>query len=77
MTEGNVARSAELTIIISYLTSAGRNNFFFQKQGLFVDLANFSMQEQTEDNLMVAISRAWYNGSYTMAVKPIKFLELL
>ena len=26
--------------------------------------------------LMVAISRAWYNGSYTMGVKPIKSLEL-
>ena len=25
---------------------------------------------------MVAVSWAWYNGSYTMAVKPIKFLEL-
>ena len=25
---------------------------------------------------MVSISRAWYNGSYTMAAKPIKFLEL-
>ena len=25
---------------------------------------------------MVAISRAWYNGSYTMATKPIKTLEL-
>jgi len=22
------------------------------------------------------ICRAWYNGSYTMATKPIKFLEL-
>ena len=25
---------------------------------------------------MVAISRAWYNGSYTVAAKPIKSLEL-
>ena len=25
---------------------------------------------------MVAISRPWYNGSYTMAAKPIKSLEL-
>ena len=25
---------------------------------------------------MVAISRAWYNGSYTMTAKPIKCLEL-
>ena len=25
---------------------------------------------------MFAISRAWYNGSYTMVAKPIKSLEL-
>ena len=25
---------------------------------------------------MVATSRAWYNGSYTMAAQPIKTLEL-
>ena len=25
---------------------------------------------------MVAIPRAWYNGSYTMTAKPIKSLEL-
>ena len=25
---------------------------------------------------MIAISRPWYNGSYTMASKPIKYLEL-
>ena len=25
---------------------------------------------------MIAISRAWYNGSYTMAAKPIKSLEM-
>ena len=34
------------------------------------------MQEQPADNLMVAISQPWYNGSYTMAAKPIKSLEL-
>ena len=38
--------------------------------------ADFTLQEQLEDNLMVSISRAWYNGSYTMAAKPIKSLEL-
>ena len=38
--------------------------------------ADFALQEQLEDNLMVSISRAWYNGSYTMAAKPIKSLEL-
>ena len=34
-----------------------------------LDLADFILQEQPDDNLMFAISRAWYNGSYTMATK--------
>ena len=41
-----------------------------------LDLTDFAVQEQPEDNLMVAISRAWYNGSYTMVAKPIKSLQL-
>ena len=41
-----------------------------------LDLSDFAFQEQPEDNLMVAISRAWCNASYTMAAKPIKCLEL-
>ena len=45
-------------------------------QEILLDLADFALQEQPENNLMVAISRAWYNGSYTMAAKPIKSLEL-
>ena len=43
---------------------------------MLLDHANFALQEQAEDNLMVAFSWAWYNGSYTMAAKPIKSLEL-
>ena len=43
---------------------------------MLIDLADFALQEQAEDKLMVAISRPWYNGSYTMAAKPIKTLEL-
>ena len=39
-------------------------------------LADFALQKQPEDNLMVAFSWAWYNGSYTIAAKPIKSLEL-
>ena len=42
---------------------------------MLLNLADFVLQEQLEGNLMVAISRAWYNGSYTMAAKPIKSLE--
>ena len=41
-----------------------------------LDRADFVPQEQPEDNLIVAISRAWYNGSYTMDADPIKSLEL-
>ena len=40
---------------------------------MMLDLADFTLQG---DNLMVAIALAWYNGSYAMAAKPIKVLEL-
>ena len=33
-------------------------------QEILLDLADFTLQERPEDNLMVAISQAWYNGSY-------------
>ena len=33
-----------------------------------LDLADFALQEQPEDNLMFAIYLAWYNGSYTMTL---------
>ena len=45
-------------------------------QEILLDFAHFALQEQLEYNLMFAISRAWYNGSYTMAAKPIKSVEL-
>ena len=34
-------------------------------QEILLDLADVALQEQLEDNLIVAISWAWYNGSYT------------
>ena len=53
------------------------NNYFIKNnQEILLDLADFNLQEQPEDNLMVTISRAWYNGPYTMTAKPIKSLEL-
>ena len=54
------------------------NNCFIKKNQeiLLYRLADFTLREQQEDNLMVAFSWAWYNGSYTMAAKPIKSLEL-
>ena len=70
---------SKLAIIILYLTSAsGINNYCFitNSQEILVDLADFTLQERPEGNLMVTIYRAWYNGSYTMVAKPIKSLEL-
>ena len=43
---------------------------------MLIGLADQSLCKTTEAKLMVAISRPWYNGSYTMAAKPIKTLEL-
>ena len=41
-----------------------------------LDLADFALQEQPEENLIIVFTLAWYNGSYTMAAEPIKSLEL-
>ena len=58
----NEARSAELPIIISYPTSARWIIVLLKTiRKYFLDLADFALQEQPEDNLMVAVSRAWYN----------------
>ena len=64
---------------IYHLTSKKRewNNCFIKSnQEMLLDLADFALQEQLQDNLMVTNFRVWYNGSYTMAAKPIKSLEL-
>ena len=68
---------AELAIIISYPTSAsGIIVLLKNNQETLIDLVDFALKEQLEDNLMVSFSRAWFNGSYTMAAKPNKSLEL-
>ena len=46
-------------------------------QQILLDFAHFARLEQPEGNLMDAISRVWYNGSYTIAAKPIKTLEFI
>ena len=51
------------------------NCFIKNNQDILLDLTDFALQEQTEDNLIVAISWAWFNGSYTVA-KPVKYLKL-
>ena len=65
-------------IIISYPTSAsGIIVFIKNNEETLLYLAAFALQEhEPEDNLMVAFSRPWYNGSHTLAAKPIRALEL-
>ena len=46
------------------------NCFVKNNEEILLGLADFNLQDQPEDNLMVAISWAWYDGSYTMAAKP-------
>ena len=41
---------------------------------MLIDLADFA-DFALQDNQKVAISQLWYNGSYTIAAKPIKTLE--
>ena len=60
-------------MILAYPTSVSGMIVLLTTQKLLPDLADFALQEQPEDNSMAAVSRAWYNGLYTMAVKPIKF----
>ena len=65
--------------MVDHLISNKRkwNNCFIKNnKEILVDFADFALQEQLEDNSMVSIFRAWYNGSYTMAAKPIKSLEM-
>ena len=50
------------------------NCFNKNNKETLLHLADFTLQKQAEDNLLVSISEAWYNGSYTMAAKPIKSL---
>ena len=66
----NEARSVELAINISYPICTSviqwKNCFIKNNQEMLLDLTDFVLQEQPEDNLMVANSRAWYNGSCYM-----------
>ena len=56
----NEARSADLAINNSSPRSVSGIIVLLE---LFLDLADFALQEQPEGNLMLTISRAWYNGS--------------
>ena len=74
-------RGAKRRVSYNHLVSNKRewnNSFFFIKnhQQILLDFADFAWLEQPEGNLIDAISRVWYNGSYPIAAKPIKTLEL-
>ena len=72
-------RGAERRVGYNHLISNKRewNNCFIKNhQQILLIFAHFAWLEQPEGNLMVAISRIWYIGSYTIAAKPIKTLEL-
>ena len=72
-------RGAKRRVGYNHLISNKRewNNCFIKNhQQILLNFADFAWLEQPEGNLMVAISRVWYNGSYTIAAKPIKTLEL-
>ena len=58
-------------MIISFPTSESGIIFIKNNQEILLDFADFALQEKLEDNLMVDISRAWYNGSYTMVPWPL------
>ena len=63
----------------NHLTSNKRewiNCFIKTNHGILLDLADFALQKQPEDNLMVTIAVQWYNGSNTMAATSIKPLKL-
>ena len=72
-------RGAKRRVGYNHLISNKRewNNCLIKNhQQVLLDFADFAWLEQPECNLMEAISRVWYNGSYTIAAKPIKTLEL-
>ena len=72
-------RDAKRQVGYNHLISNKRewNNCFIKNhQQTLLDFADFAWIEQPEGNLMDTISRVWYNGSYTIAAKPIKTLEL-
>ena len=72
-------RGAKRRVGYNHLISNKRewNNCFIKNhQQILLDFADFAWSEQPEGNLMDAISRVWYNGSYTIAAKPFKTLEL-
>ena len=60
-------QGAKHQVSLNHLISNKRewnNCFIKKKQETLLDFADFPLQEQPEDNLMVAIFRTWYNRPY-------------
>ena len=68
-------RGAKRRVGYNHLISNKRewNNCFIKNHQQDLD---FAWLEQPEGNLMDVFAQVWYNGSYTIAAKPIKTLEL-
>ena len=52
------------------------NCFIKNNQEMLLDFADFALQEQPEDYLMVVISRAWCNGSYQEPINGLLLIHL-
>ena len=68
-------RGAKRQVGYNHLISNKRewnNCFITNHQQILPVFGDFAWLEQPEGNLMDATSRVWYNGSYTIAAKPIK-----
>ena len=65
-------RSAKFTLLgYGMITSEKNNCFIKNNQEILLDFADFALQEQPEDNLVVAISRACCNGHSTIQIPVI------
>ena len=69
-------RGAKRRVGYNHLVFKWNNCFIKNHQQILLDFADFAWLEELEGNLVDAISRVWCNGSYTIATKPIKTLEL-
>ena len=71
----NSQRGAKRRVGYNHLISnkcEWNNCFIKNHQKILLDFADFAWLEHPEGNSMDAISQVWYNGSYTIAAKPIK-----
>ena len=76
-----ICRQGGATLLIGYdhfisNTLKWNGCFIKNNQDILLDLIDFALQEQAKAYLMVTISWAWFNVSYTsMVAKPVKYLK--